>query len=150
MLMSFQLDAPFEIDLDSGVLKFARIPLTLAPKQSVSALLVTDAGARAKSLRSNAGWQRYQLRHDLGDGRTLGATFVFFNSCLVEVRFGYGSKNDDWSNWSQARELARADDYQREIVRQLGKRGRFPWGVAEAGYNDKAACASLFVKYGSE
>ena len=145
------MDAPFEIDLNSGVLKFAQIPLTLASKQSVSAFLVTDAGARAQSLGGNGGWQRYHLRHDLGDGQVLGATLFFFNSCLVRVHIGYRSEREfGWSSWSEGRELAKAEEYQREIVRQLGRRGRFPWGVADAAYDDKAAHAVLFVKYGSE
>lgn len=36
------------------------------------------------------------------------------------------------SNWSQERELTRTDNYQREIVRQFGKRGRSAWGAADA------------------
>lgn len=143
------MDAPFEIELGSGVLKFAEIPLILAPKQPLAAYLATNAGARAQDGDSNDGWQRYQVLHNLADGRVLGATLFFFNSSLAMVRFDYRPKSEcDWSTWSQKGELARADNYQREIVRQLGRRGRFPWGVADAGYDDKAANAVLFVKFG--
>ncbi len=43
--MNLPLDAPFEIDLESGVLKFGQIPMPLAQRQSVSVFLATDAGA---------------------------------------------------------------------------------------------------------
>ena len=66
----------------------------------------------------------------------------------TRVRFGYGAESEcDWSTWSMEKELARADAYQRELERQLGSRGQFPWGVANAGYDDKAAHAVLFVRY---
>jgi hypothetical protein len=149
--VTFHLDAPFEIDLDSGVLKFAQIPLTLAPKQSVSAFLTTDAGARAQNLGGDKGWQRYHLGHNLGDGRVLGVSLYFFNSCIARAHISYGSEREfGWSGWTEGRELAKAEEYQGEIVSQLGRRGRFPWGVADAVYDDKAAQAVLFVKYDSE
>ncbi len=70
----------------------------------------------------------------------------FFNASLTKVRFGYRPKSEfGWSNWSEKRELARTADYECEIMRQLGGRGRFQWGVADAGYDDKAASAVLFV-----
>jgi hypothetical protein len=72
----------------------------------------------------------------------------FFNAYLARVNSGYGSKSTfSRSGWSEGLEIARAVDYQNEIVRQLGRRGRFPWGVADAVYDDKAAWATLFVKY---
>jgi len=142
------LDAPFEIEPKSGVLRFAQIPLTLAPNQPVAAFLATAAGARATDGGGNDGWQQYQLVHDLSDGRVLGVSLFFFNACLTKIRFDYRPKSEcGWSNWSEKRELARTADYEREIVRQLGSRGRFQWGVADAGYDDKAASAILFVNY---
>ena len=143
------LDAPFEIDLESGLLKFPQVPLTLAPKQSLALFLATDVGARAQEWGSNDGWQRYRIRQHLGDGGVLGISLFFFNACLAKIRFGYLPECErDWSDWSKERELARADTYKRGIVCQLGRRGRFPWGFADAGYDDKAACAILFVNYG--
>ena len=115
------LDAPFEIDLESGLLKFPQLPLTLAPKQSLAVFLATDVGARAQEWGSNDGWQRYRLRQHLGDGGVLGIFLFFFNACLTKIRFGYLPESErDWSDWSKERELARADTYQREIVRHLG------------------------------
>jgi hypothetical protein len=142
------LHAPFEIDPENGVLTFARLELTLVPKQSLAAFLATDAGARATDGGGNDAWQRYHLGHDLGDGRKLAVSLVFFNACLTTVRIGYGSESAfSWTGWSEGREVARAVDYQNEIVRQLGRRGRFPWGVADAVYDDKTAWATLIVKY---
>ena len=144
----FPLDAPFKIDPKSGVLTFARLALTLSPKQPLEAFLATDPGARAKDGGGNGGWQRYHLGQDLGDGRALAVSLFFFNACLAIVRFGYGPESAfSWSGWSEGREVARAVDYQIEIARQLGRRGRFPWGVADAAYDDKTAWATLFVKY---
>ena len=145
------MDALFQIEPENGALKFAPIPLTLTPKQPVSTFLATDAGARAQDLGGDDRRQRYYIRHDLGNGRRLGATLFFLDSRLVEVRIGYGAEREfDWAGWSESRELAKAEEYQREIVRQLGRRGRFPWGVADAVYDEKAAHPVLFVKYGSE
>jgi hypothetical protein len=91
------------------------------------------------------------FEHHLADRGRLGVTLFFLDANLVKVRFGYGSAREfGWSGWSEGRELAKAEEYQREIVRQLGRRGRFPWAVADAVYDDKAAHAVLFVKYGSE
>jgi hypothetical protein len=43
-------------------------------------------------------------------------------------QFNYRSEGEcDWSSRSQERELARAHEYQSEIARQLGTRGRFRW-----------------------
>lgn len=145
---SLTLDAPFEIEPESGVLKFAQISLTLVPEQTLAAFLATDAGANAEDGGSNEEFQRYILRNDLTDGRVLGVSLSFMNRCLARVRFDYRPKSEcDWSTWSEKRELIRTDDYRNEIVRQLGRRGRFDWGVVDAAYDDKAASAFLFVKY---
>lgn len=142
------MDAPFEIDPKSGALSFARLALTLVPKLPLAAFLATDAGARAKDGGGNGGWQRYHLGDDLGDGRKLAVSLFFFNAYLTSVRFGYGFETEfSWSGWSERREVAQAIDYQNEIVRQLGRRGHFPWGVADAAYDDKAGWATLFVNY---
>ena len=86
-------------------------------------------GDHAKGGDSNDGWQRYKVRQDLGDGLVLGITLIFFNARLVKVRFDYRSETEcGWSNWSEKLELIRTDNYQCEIIRQLGRRGRFAWG----------------------
>jgi hypothetical protein len=147
-LDDLHLDAPFEIDPESGILTFAELALALAPKQPLAAFLATDAGAHAEDGGCNGGWRRYHLRHDLEDGRLLSASLFFFNGCLTMVRFGYGSKSAfSWSGWSKKRELARDADYQNEIDRQLGRQGRFPWGVAKAVFDEKAGWARLVIKY---
>jgi hypothetical protein len=141
------LDAPFKIDPASGVLTFGQLKLTLGPKEPLAAFLA-GAGASAKNGDDNGAWQHYHLGHDLGDGRKLAVSLGFRNARLVSVRFDYGSESTfGWNGWSEGREIARAVDYQGEIERQLGRRGRFPWGVVDAAYDDKTARATLFVKY---
>jgi hypothetical protein len=144
------MNAPFEIDPERGTLKFAALGLTLTPKQSLDAFLATDVGTRCQNGGANDGWQRYYLaRLPLKDGQMMGISLYFFHACLAEVRLGYRPGSEaEWSTWSKDRERDRVDLYQREIVRQLGRRGRFHWGLADAGYDDKAASAILFVRYG--
>jgi hypothetical protein len=78
----------------------------------------------------------------------LGVSFFFLDGLLERVSFGYLPEDEaDWSTWSQEKELARAEDFRGEIVRQLGRQGRFPWGSADAGYDGKAAAAHLWVTY---
>lgn len=144
------MDAPFEIDLQTGGLKFPQIPLTLAPKQPLAAFLAMNDGVTCfKEAASNNGWQRYRLSQPLADGQTLGLSLFFFNGFLLKIRFSYRPANEsDWSSWSKERELARTGTFREEIARQLGRRGRFPWGVADAGYDDKSGSAVLFINYG--
>jgi SAM-dependent methyltransferase len=142
------VDSPFEIDAESGILRFPHLRLSLAPQQPLAHFFATDVGSRAKAERSSRGWQVYKLKQDLPDGRRLGISLVFFDGRLSEIRFDYRSEGEcDWSSWSQQRELARVQEYHSEIARQLGKWGRFRWGIADAGYDDKAASAVLFVNY---
>jgi hypothetical protein len=145
------LTAPFEIDLQSGTLTFLALQLKLEPNQSREAFQATGASTLAQNGGLNNGWQRYHfIRQPLGDGLVLGVSLYFFHDSLAEVRFDYRPESEtDWSNWSREREMSRAAAYQSEIVRQLGTRGRFPWGIANAGYDDKAASAILLVKYSS-
>lgn len=144
------MDAPFEIDLQTGTLKIPQIPLTLVPKQPLAAFLATKTRVTGfKEAASNDGWQRYRLSQPLADGQTLGLSLFFFNGILLKIRFDYRSQHEsDWSNWSKQRELARSETFREEIARQLGRRGRFPWGLADAGYDDKSGSAVLFINYG--
>jgi hypothetical protein len=142
------MDAPFEIDRETGTLRFPLLPLTLAPKQALAAFLATDVAARAEKGFTNQGWQRYHLLQHLEDGQVLWISLGFLYDWITEIKFGYCPETDrDWSTWSREKEVARAETYQRELEHQLGSRGQFPWGIANAGYDDKAAHAVLFVRY---
>jgi hypothetical protein len=75
-------------------------------------------------------------------------SLYFFCGRLLKVSFGYVPEGEgDWSTWSKDRELARAATYRQELVRQLGRVGRFPWGFVDAAYDDKSAGARLFMRY---
>lgn len=147
--LDLAVNVPFEIDLQTGSLNFPQVPLNVAPKQSVNVILATNPGVCLESDRVHGGWQRYRLRHDLADGQILGISLFFHDARLRQVRFDYRPANEsDWSSWSKEKELARTATFRQEIIRQLGKRGRFPWGLADAGYDDKSASAVLFITYG--
>ena len=143
------MNAPFEIDANSGTLRFTGLQLVLESNQSLEEFLATEAATRAEQGRENGGWQPYNFwRQPLGDGRVLGVSVYFFQGRLSKVIFGYLSEDEsDWSKWSKERELARADTYRQELSRQLGRLGRFPWGFVGAGYDEKSAGARLFVRY---
>jgi hypothetical protein len=142
------MDAPFQIDLENGTLTFTQVPLRLTPRQYLATFLAMDAATRARDGGINDRWQRYQLRQHLEDGQALGISLYFFNAQLAKVSFGYIPEDEaDWSKWSEKKELARAENYRGEIVRQLGRRGRFPWGSADAAYDNKAGAARLWVNY---
>jgi hypothetical protein len=142
------VSAPFEIDVHSGKLRFTGLELELEPKQSLEEFLATEAAKRAMNGGGNDSWQRYHFRQQsLGDG-ILGVSLYFFCGRLLQVRFGYGPEGEgDWSTWSKERELARAATYRQELVRQLGRVGRFPGGFVDAAYDDKSAGARLFMLY---
>ena len=150
-MMEPGLTAPFEIDSQSGALKFPALQLTLEPNQSREAFLATAAARLAQNGGLNDGWQRdHFIRQPLEDGRVLGVSLYFFHDRLVKVTFDYRAESEaDWSNWSREREISRAAAYKTEIVRQLGPARTFHWGIASAGYDDKAGAAILFVKYSS-
>jgi hypothetical protein len=142
------MNAPFEIDRETGTLHFPHLALTLAPKQELAHFLATGIAARAKKGFTNQEWQWYLLRQNIGDGQGLWVSLGFSYDWITQVSFGYGPESEwDWSKWSKEKELARSDEYQRELERQLGSRGQFPWGIANAGYDDKAASAEIFVRY---
>ena len=143
------MTAPFEIDVHSGTLRFTALELALEPKQSLEDFLATEAATRSQNGGGNDGWQRYHFRQQsLGDGRILGVSLYFFRGRLSKVIFGYRPEGEgDWSTGSKERELARADTYRQELVRQLGRVGRFPWGFVDAAYDDKSAGARLFMRY---
>lgn len=143
------MDAPFEIDRETGTLRFPHLGLTLTPRQSLDDFRATEVGAHATNRGSNDGWQRYHLLQPFGEGMSLSVSLYYFNAFLMMVHFGYLPESErNWSAWSKERELARAESYQREIARQLGRRGHFLWGRTDGYYDDKAASAGIFVKYG--
>lgn len=75
-------------------------------------------------------------------------SLVLLEGRLSQISFDYRPEGEcDWSSCSREPELARVHEYKSEIVRQLGTRGRFRWRIADAGYDEKAASAVLFVKY---
>lgn len=142
------MNSPFEINVESGIVSFPQLRSFLAPRLPLEEFLATDFGLRAKAERSSGGTLLYSLMQDLPDGRTLGIPLLFVDRLLSEIRINFRYERDrSWSNWSQERELNLVNQYQSEIARQLGKRGRFKWGIADAGYDDKAACAVLFISY---
>jgi len=142
------VDWPFEIDAESGILRFSQLRLSLAPRLPLADFLATDVGSGAKAESSENGCQRCSVQQTLTDGHRLSIFLIFVDGCLSKVRFDYRSEGEcDWSVWSPERERARVQEYRNEIARQLGTRGRFRWGIVDAGYDDKAASAVLFVDY---
>jgi len=141
------VNAPFLIDPETGRVTFPDLALELRPMMPEAEFIAASSSVNRDNLGANNGWQRYSVRQLIPNDRRLGIFLIFFQERLKMLSFAYAHKDESWATWSEATELEREKEYQRELAVQLGGKNTFPWGTVGAQLDSKSGGTDVWVNF---
>lgn len=143
------MDAPFQVDPETGRLGFPDLPLEFFPLMPEEEFIARTAKLNRDNLGSNNGWQRYSIRQLISNQRRLGLFLIFLNGRLNKLSFAYCHKDESWDTWTEQGELDRQKEYRAELAAQLGGKEIFSWGRIGAVLDSKSGGTDIWVDFSS-
>ncbi len=135
---------PFAFDAASGRLSVPALKVDVTPGMQIADYDPDHLKNKPPDVNH---WQRYFLR-EVRDDSVVGVGLYFWGGKLKHVDLGYGTAAESgWANWSEARERAKVESYERDLTAALGEKREFAWGETHASYDEKAGGASIWINY---
>jgi len=94
------------------------------------------------------GYFHYFIRNVPIETEHFSFVLIFYRGQLDTILFGFDySPDDTWENWSEEKELRRAEKYNKWLTRQIGTARNFWWGSAWADFDAKSGWSGLGLRF---
>ena len=140
------------IERTTGQIQLPSDGISVGPSLDREQFLASPLASQCREMVRNEPHCSFALPTVQFDGHSFAWSLWFHGSVLrrVSIQCADAEFGSSWSDWSEARELARKrfhDSLLHSVLGQDWSHQRFSWGAVDSGYDPKGGFSSIGVAY---
>ncbi len=139
------------IDRETGCLRISR-DIILKPNDAFNSIEFLPIGEPKEINDMGNGYVWLVLKNVFIDNHYFNLALCFKNGLLYEMNFVMNNVKSDikansYSWFEEEEEMKKAERFTQWLKDEIGGEGKYKWGEAWAGYDEKSGFSSLGIRY---